>query len=155
MNPIRSSCETHGWPAVSRAAHPFSAADVGTYLVITSGTNWIPGTRAKILSVDGSFIATLDTAVATVGGAVDGHAGQDFGLVTAVMGGYLDGYYIVQKPDSNTVYLSQPLDGMAQNVSADPLTRGSCRLGFLRGEEVLAILRVSPEKLDGYIRETA
>jgi len=85
------AADTH---KITSAETPFEASDVGTYLDITGGAGFTVQ-RVQITAVDGSHVATTDLAVGAAG-STGGAAGQKLGVVTAVQGAFLDGYFIAQ-----------------------------------------------------------
>jgi hypothetical protein len=111
---------------VTSAAEPFTNLDVNTYIQITSTIGgWTGGTRVLIISVDPTTHEALLSSPVATPGSVGGHAKQDFGVVQAAMGAYIDGYFIVLKPNSNNFYLSYPMDGTNWDINDTATKEGA------------------------------
>src|SRR6185369_16734786 len=78
LTDLAATVATGNSPVVTSASYNFVAGDVGSWLFISSGTNWTPGWY-KIASV-GSNAATLSAAI---GAAILYATGGPFGLNTA------------------------------------------------------------------------
>lgn len=100
---------------VHSALAPFTQLDVGSTLTITAGGGFTGGT-VTIVSVDGDGNAFCGVSLGTLG-STGGLATQAFGNVGAINAAYLDGYFIVQKPNTTTFYISAINNGLSWDAA--------------------------------------
>jgi hypothetical protein len=140
---LLTSAETYSVPSsgvlVNSQSNPFTQADVGATLDITSGTGFTTGLY-KVLSVDAYGNATLSlisgggvspSVVGTIG-STGGVATETFGPILAKTGAYLDSFFIVNPPNTGQIYISDPLDGTTWDPTEYATKEGyPDKIGFL------------------------
>jgi hypothetical protein len=105
---------------VHSGSRVFGPSEIGTTLVITSGSGWTPGTyKISGLVYDATATPTGDAVItpnAGTTGATGGTGSLSSMPVTASQGAFLDGYFfIVPYPRTKTVYFSQINEGRFWN----------------------------------------